>query len=70
MATRPDTVSLKHTIWNTGIRTVYFYEGEAVARDGVITLPRSKPEWIQRAWVLGYQLDPKTGKSIDLATAL
>lgn len=59
-------VSLKHTIWTDGEKTVYFYDGEVPAKDGVISIPGNRPEWIRRAWVLGYQLDPKTGEQVDL----
>jgi hypothetical protein len=59
-------VSLKHTIWDDGEKQVYFYDGELTAKDGVVTIPADKPEWIRRAWVLGYQLDPKTKKQTRL----
>jgi len=60
------SVSLKHTILSDGERTVYFYDGESKSKDGVISIPSDKPEWIRRAWVLGYQLDPKTGEQVRL----
>lgn len=52
-------VALKHTIWKEGERAVIFYEGELTAKDGVVEVPNDKPEWIRRAWVLGYRLDPE-----------
>lgn len=60
-----DTVSLKHTIL-TGTKTVYFYEGEAVVTNGIVSIPKNRPEWIKRAWILGYKLNPKTGKPVRL----
>jgi hypothetical protein len=56
-------VSLKHTIHSAPEKTVYFYDGELIAKDGVIKIPADRPEWIRRAWVLGYRLDPKTGEN-------
>lgn len=58
------TVKLKHTVWNEGEKTFYFYDGELVAHDGVLEIPADKPEWIKRAWIMGYRLDVK-GKPID-----
>jgi hypothetical protein len=60
------SVSLKHTIWHDGERQVYFYEGELTAKDGVVKIPANRPEWVRRAWVLGYRLDPKTGDHVKL----
>lgn len=60
------SIRLKHTIWNDGEKIVYFYDGELQAKDGVIVIPADRPEWVRRAWVLGYQLDPKTGRQVDL----
>jgi hypothetical protein len=57
-------VALKHTVWNEGEKTVYFYEGELKAKDGVLEVPDDRPEWLRRAWVMGYRLDPKTGENI------
>ncbi len=58
-------VRLKHTIWTEGEKTVYFYDGELTAKNGVISVPKDRPEWIRRAWVLGYQLNAK-GEPVDL----
>ena len=59
-------ISLKHTIWTEGEKTVYFYEGELTAKDGVVSVPADRPEWVRRAWVLGYRLDPKTGEQTKI----
>ena len=59
-------IALKHTIWHEGEKTVYFYEGELVAKEGVVKIPADRPEWVRRAWVLGYRLDPKTGEQTKL----
>lgn len=51
-----DTVKLQHT-HRTGDWKVYFYEGEADVKDGVLSLPIDRPEWIQRAWIQGFRHD-------------
>lgn len=55
-------IRLKHTIWSEGTKQVYFYEGELTAKDGVVSIPADRPEWVRRAWVLGYRLDPESGE--------
>lgn len=60
------TVALKHTVWSEGEKTVYFYDGELTAKDGVVKIPSDRPEWVRRAWVMGYSLDPKTGEHVRL----
>ena len=57
------TVTLKHTTWNQGEKTFYFYDGELIAKDGVLEIPADRPEWIQRAWIMGYRLDAE-GKEV------
>lgn len=56
-------ICLRHTVWSEGEKTVYFYEGELVAKDGVVCVPADRPEWVRRAWVLGYRLDPDSGEN-------
>lgn len=63
-------VALKHTIWKEGTRTVHFYDGSLEATDGVVDVPSDKPAWVQRAWILGYRLDPETGENIPHADLL
>lgn len=48
----------------------YFYDGETETKDGIIELPLDHPEWIQRAWVMGYRLNPDTEETVLLADAL
>ncbi len=64
-----NTVSLKHTV-HTADRVLYFYDGEAEVKKGVVSVSLDRPEWVQRAWILGYQLDPKTDKPLALADIL
>lgn len=63
------TVKLKHTV-HTADKMFYFYEGEAEVKEGVVTIPADRPEWIRRAWVMGYRLDPKTGENLELSDIL
>ena len=60
-----NTVRLRHSI-HSGNRMLYFYEGEAQVKEGVVELPLDRPEWIKRAWILGYQYDPESGKTLTL----
>lgn len=57
---------MKHTIWTEGEKTVYFYDGEIVAKDGVIKISKDQPERIKRAWILGYSLDPETDEHVRI----
>jgi hypothetical protein len=50
------TITLTHTTRREGEQTVYFYEGEATAKDGKITVPTDRPEWVKRVWLLGYRI--------------
>ena len=61
-------IRLKHQYPNTvPVQTMYFYDGRARVEYGVVTLPTHKPAWLQRAFVLGYRIDPDTGKFLSLA---
>lgn len=51
-------VRLKHTTHEAD-KTLYFYEGEADVKKGVVSIPKDRPEWIRRAWVLGYRNNTK-----------
>lgn len=64
-----DTVRLMHTHMR-GDRKFYFYEGETDVEGGVISLPTNRPEWIRRAWVMGWRLNPETGATVSVADAL
>lgn len=51
-----DTWTMKTSLFSgIPIRYEYFYEGEVVVRDGVVEIPRTRPEWAQRLLVLGYE---------------
>lgn len=58
-------IRMKHTIHEADT-TVYFYEGEVEAKEGVVSVPRDKPEWVRRAFILGYRLNPNTGEEYRL----
>lgn len=45
----------------------YFYDGETVVRYGVIEIDASRPEWVRRAYIEGYSLDPASGKALAWA---
>lgn len=52
------TISLQHIVRRHGNQMVFFYDGALEAKDGLLTLPVDRPEWIRRAWVSGYRLLP------------
>lgn len=61
-------IRLKHQYKDTvPLRTFYFYDGRTVVRNGVIEIPADKPSWLDRAFMVGYRLDPETGKPLELA---
>lgn len=51
-------VRLKHIIHEADT-VLYLYDGELEVKKGVVSIPKDRPEWIRRAWVLGYRLDSK-----------
>jgi hypothetical protein len=50
------TITLQHTTRREGEQTVYFYDGELTAKDGKLTIPTDRPDYVKRAWLLGYRL--------------
>lgn len=57
------TVTLKHFRFRDPKRIVYFYDGLAVAENGLLTLPAEKKVWIDRAFnLLGYNHTPEGQK--------
>lgn len=63
-----ETIFLKHqNRSNMPLRVQYFYDGRATVRFGVIELPVSKPAWIERAFIMGYRLDPETDRPFEIA---
>lgn len=49
-----NTVRLRHGAFG-GDWTEYFYDGRLPVINQVIELPINRPEWIRRAWVLGFR---------------
>ena len=63
-----ETILLKHqNKSNMPMRIQYFYDGRAVVRFGVIELPVEKSAWIDRAFMMGFRLDPETDRPLELA---
>ncbi len=52
------------------IEHFYFYDGECPIVEGVITIPLDRPEWIQRAYLKGYRLDPVSEELLTIDEAL
>lgn len=52
------------------IERFYFYDGEAPISDGVVEIPANRPEWVQRAYIMGYRYDPVTEEDLTLDEAL
>jgi len=52
------------------IERFYFYDGECAIKDGVVEIPLDRPEWVQRAYILGYRQDPDDEHVLTLAEAL
>lgn len=48
------------------LRVQHFYDGRAEVRFGVIEIPVNKPAWIERAFIMGFRLDPETDRPYDL----
>lgn len=61
------TVTLKHFRFRDPKRIVYFYDGLAVAEEGLLTLPAEEEIWIKRAFnLLGYNETPAGQKMFTL----
>jgi hypothetical protein len=52
------------------IEKFYFYDGEVPIVGGVVEIPLDHPEWVQRAWIMGYNRDPISEETLTLAEAL
>lgn len=52
------------------IQKFYFYDGEVDIKDGIVEIPADRPEWVQRAYIMGYRFDPATEEVLTLAEAL
>ena len=52
------TIRLRSTRVPDGNFTFYFYDGETEVRNGIIEIDSSRPEWVMRAWIMGFGLDP------------
>jgi hypothetical protein len=57
-----DTVRLRHGTWTDYVtmpdRLEPFYDGRAVAHNGIVELPVGQPTWIRAAFLRGYNLTP------------
>lgn len=62
--TMADNVQLRHQFFH-GDRMFYFYDGHAQVKGGVISLPVSRPQWVQRAYIMGYRTDPNNDKVLS-----
>lgn len=51
-----NTVTLKHVTHTVPARYEFFYDGQAVARDGLLTLPAEQVSHLRAAFFRGYQL--------------
>lgn len=60
------TIRLRHPI-RKGDWMMYFYEGELKVRDSIIEVPAKRPEWVQRAWIMGFRTDVDGRPVNDLA---
>src|SRR6478752_1356040 len=50
-----DTIQLLNPFLRQArIRVFHFYDGRAPVEGGVITIPANKPQWVQRAYIMGY----------------
>ena len=54
-----NTVTLKHVTHTVPARYEYFYDGQAVARDGLLTLPAEQVSQLRAAYFRGYQDTPE-----------
>lgn len=52
------------------IERFYFYDGEVPIVDGTVEIPLDRPEWVQRAYIMGYRYDPVTEDVMTLDEAL
>jgi hypothetical protein len=57
------TVTLKHVIHRLPLRIENFYDGVAVARDGLLTLPAEQVQHLRAAFFRGYQ-DTEDGRRL------
>lgn len=64
MESTAKTVTLLHVVRRHGEQLVHFYDGARMAKDGLLSIPTDKPEWIRRAWNSGYYLSPSTGERL------
>ena len=52
------------------IERFYFYDGEVPIVDGIVEIPLDRPEWVQRAYIMGYRFDPVSEEILTLDEAL
>jgi hypothetical protein len=53
------TVTLRHMSSILSVKVEYFYDGQAVARDGLLTLPVNHEQHLKAAYFRGYQKTPE-----------
>lgn len=55
----PDTIELLNPFLRKNpISVMHFYDGRAPIKGGVVTIPTSKPHWVQRALIMGFKFNP------------
>jgi|WetSurMetagenome_2_1015567.scaffolds.fasta_scaffold1192280_2 hypothetical protein len=57
-------ITLRHSVHSMPVRVEYFYDGLAVARDGLISIPAENREHIRAAFFRGYQ-DTHDGRRLN-----
>ena len=50
-----DTVRLRHTVRRDADSMMYYYDGEVAVKGGIIEIPATRRERIQRAWIMGFR---------------
>ena len=59
-------VRLRHAV-RQGDWMMYFYDGELPVENSILTIPANRPEWIQRAWIMGFRTTADGRVIADLA---
>lgn len=59
------SVTLLHLVRRQGDVMFHFYDGALMAKNGLLSIPADRPEWVRRAWVSGYRLAPD-GRALNL----
>ena len=59
------TIRLRH-VYREGDWVLYFYDGETLVKNSVVTIPADRPEWVRRAYVQGFRLDADGNPITDI----